>query len=183
VRCGAGPGAQAKAGQKQAKTGRGVPASVNCIIGESRSVGGLRGERRGEESRGERGEGEARSEWSGCDRRQAHSTAQHSTAQHSTAQHSSHNTAAQAQAHRMDESFIHQILFCMPRAHSRNSRRRAEQSRSPFHAPAPEGISCITPHRQLPDGGPFAGRPKHLADDRPGQQRSSAGHDTEYERG
>lgn len=98
VRCGAGPGAQAKAGQKQAKT------SVK------------------------------------------------------------------------DESFIHQDLFCMPRAHSRNSQSRAEQARqsrpdspnspdspdraeqyrstSPFHAPAPEGISCITPHRELPDGGP-----------------------------
>jgi hypothetical protein len=57
VRCGAGPGAQAKAGQKQAKTRRGVRASVNCIIGESRSVGGAarREERTGEESRGERG--------------------------------------------------------------------------------------------------------------------------------
>jgi hypothetical protein len=58
VRCGAGPGAQAKAGQKQAKT------SVNCIVGESRSVGGA--ERREEEERrgprrGERGGKE--SEW------------------------------------------------------------------------------------------------------------------------
>jgi len=56
VRCGAGPGAQAKAGQKQAKT------SVNCIIGELRSVGGAerreeQERRRGQERReGRRGE-------------------------------------------------------------------------------------------------------------------------------
>ena len=95
MRCDAGPGAQVKAGQKQAKTGRGVPASVNCIIGESRSVGGAerREERRGEGRRGVSCErrGQASREWSGCDRRQAQSTAQHSTAQ--LTQHSSTSTS------------------------------------------------------------------------------------------
>jgi hypothetical protein len=182
VRCGAGPGAQAQAGQKQAETGRGVPASANCIIGESRSVSGAvrREGRRGVSC--ER-RGEARSEWSGCDRRQAHSTAQHSTTQHS-----SHNTVAQAQAH-TDESFIHQDLFCMPRAHSRKSRSRAGQTEQSIAGAHPlftrrrqrgSPASLCTGRCQT---GPICRETKHLADDRPGQQRSSAGMTLKYERG
>ena len=122
-----------------------------------------------------------------------HSTAQHSTAQHSTAQHSTHSTAAQHSTAHTDESFIHQDLFCMPRAHSRNSQSRAEQARAAQTAQTAQteqsstgahplftrrrqrGSPALLRTGSCQTGGPICRETKHLADDRPGQQRSSAG--------
>jgi hypothetical protein len=133
------------------------------------------GERRGVASR----------EWSGCDRRSDRH--KHSTAQHSTTQQHKHK-----QAH-TDESFIHQDLFCMPRAHSRNSQSRAEQARAGQTAQTAQteqsstgahplftrrrqrGSPALLRTGSCQTGGPICRETKHLADDRPGQQRSSAG--------
>jgi hypothetical protein len=119
--------------------------------------------------------GQARREWSGCDRRQAQSTAQHSTAQHS----SHNNTAAQAQAHRMNHLSTRFYFACRARTRATPgaAQSRAEQSRAHplFTRRRQRGSPALLRTGSCQTGGPICRETKHLADDRPGQQRSSAG--------
>jgi hypothetical protein len=147
------------------------------------------GERRGVASR----------EWSGCDRRSdrhKHSTAQHSTTQHNTAQLTQHSSTSTSKHIRMNHLSTRIYFACRART---RATPRAEQSRPDragqtaqtaqtaqteqsstgahplFTRRRQRGSPALLRTGSCQTGGPICRETKHLADDRPGQQRSSAG--------